>query len=328
MKKIITRVGKGLAVAGAAVGAQAAINAFLAGKGGPLQPVLGGTHSTYKWRLGRIHYTVAGDGPPLLLVHGIGAGASSYEWRRNFEALSAHYQVYALDLLGFGLSARPAMQHSGRYYVQLLDDFIRYVIKRDANVMASSHSTAYAIRLAYTRPERIRSLILVCPVGMGQRPEGPTPLERMGTALDLPLVGDSAYHILTSRANIARTLREEIYYDPGQVTEAMIDQYYTSAHGPGARQAIAAFLKGDLYLDISAEFQALKQPVLMVWGAESTYTPVTRARAFQEANGNAILHLFADTRQVPQDEKADDFNRLALSWLKPLTNDQVLRVLG
>lgn len=326
MKKIITRVGQGLAVAGAAVGAQAVINTYLMGKGA-IQPALLGTQSTYKWRLGNIHYTVAGEGPPLLLVHGIGAGASSYEWRRNFEALSRHFQVYALDLLGFGLSARPAMLHSGRYYVQLLDDFIRYVIKRDANVMASAHSAAYAIRLAHTRPERIRSLSLICPVGMGPRSDQPGPRQRIGNTLDIPLFGDTAYHLLTSRANIARTLREEIYYDPGQVNDAMIDYYYASSHGPGARHAIAAFLKGELYLDISTEFKALKQPVLIAWGSDSWYTPVTKARLFQEANGNAILHLFNDSRQVPQDEKAEDFNRLALSWLKPLTNDQVLRVL-
>jgi pimeloyl-ACP methyl ester carboxylesterase len=281
----------------------------------------------YDWRLGHVHYTVAGRGVPLVLAHGIGAGASSFEWRRNFEALADHYRVYAFDLLGFGLSERPVMNHSGRFYVQLLDDFIRSVIKQPANVIASSHTAAYAIRLASTRPERIGAMVLVNPAGMGTRDDRPGFLEGIGDTMRLPLVGDSLFYGLASRSNISRTLREDIYYNPGLVNDALIDHYYASAHQPGARYAISAFLRRELDLPISAEFKSLKQPVMVVWGADAKYTPLANARSFQEANGSATLHVMAETRQLPHDEKSDEFNRLVLDWLKPHTAEQELKVL-
>jgi pimeloyl-ACP methyl ester carboxylesterase len=126
---------------------------------------------------------------------------------------------------------------------------------------------------------------------------------------------------------MARTLREEVYADAGLVDDPLIDRYYNAAHQPGARYAISSFLKGDLNIPIQDEFKRLKQPILLVWGAESTYTPLSQARAFQEANSTAILHVLQDSRQVPHDEKADEFNKLALSWLQPLTADQELRIL-
>src|SRR5215212_9290422 len=61
----------------------------------------------HRWRCGDLAYSVAGDGEPLLLLHGVYAGASSFEYRKNFEELSKSFRVYALDLLGCGMSERP-----------------------------------------------------------------------------------------------------------------------------------------------------------------------------------------------------------------------------
>ena len=327
MKRTTASVLKNAAAVGAALGIQAGVNKALQTRAGSLTSGLSGTHGAYDWRLGKIWYSVKGDGPPVLLIHGIGAGASSYEWRRNFDELSNEFRVYAIDLLGFGLSDRPSMDHSGRFYVQLIDDFIRYVVKQPANVIASSHSAAYAIRLAFTRPERVKSLILVCPVGVGHGSASAGPLPSMGKAIHLPVVGESVYNGLVSTTNVARTLREDLFYDPGQVTDAMVDQYYRTAHQPGARHAVASFLQGDLNLPVDNEFKHLKQPILMVWGAESRYTPLVQARQFQEANGAAVLHVFQQTRQLPHDEQAGHFNRLVTSWLQPITADQALRIL-
>lgn len=327
MNRRVKKAAKGLAVAGAVVGAGAAINAALASRGDAPGSELQGKQCLYDWRLGRIWYTLAGEGAPLLLVHGLGIGSSSAEWRRNFAALSGRFQVYALDLLGFGLSDRPAMDHSGRFYVQLLDDFIQYVIKRPANVVASAQSGTYAIRLSYTRPERIRSLVAICPPGLGKTTPDPSRV-RLSQLLKLPLIGESIYYALTARANLARRLRETLYYDPGLVTEPMIDRYYASCHQPNDRHILAALLNGELDLDVTNEVKAMKQPLLLAWGAGALYSPTVNARAFQELNGMAIVHLFQEARQFPHDEKAEDFNRLVTSWLEPITEDQLLRVLA
>lgn len=328
MKKIWKKLAKGAVIAGSAVGAHIAVNGYLSNQGQFLTSPLPGKQMLYDWRLGKIWYTAAGSGPPVLLVHGIGAGASSYEWRHNVGPLSEKFQVFALDLLGFGLSDRPVMNHSGRYYVQLIDDFIKGVIGAPTNVIASSHSAAYAIRLAHTRPERIHTITAICPMGPDTSAKPSAALEWSARILGLPFFGDTAYHLLTSRAGIARTLREDLYYDAGLVDDAMIDHYYASAHRPGARSAIASFLRGDMDLGIREELASIKQPVLIPWGAESIYSPASNARAYQELNGRAIVQMFQGARQLPHDEKADEFNRLVTSWLLPATADQALRVLS
>src|SRR3954453_2864200 len=77
----------------------------------PEDGALGGEVRSFEWQHGNIFYKVAGeehDGAPLVFVNGIGAGASSFMWRKNFDELARDFRVYALDLLGFGFSDKPA----------------------------------------------------------------------------------------------------------------------------------------------------------------------------------------------------------------------------
>ena len=72
----------------------------------PDNSALGGEAHFFPWKHGRVFYKTAGldnAGPPLVFIHGIGAGASSFMWRKNFDELARDFPVYALDLLGFGL---------------------------------------------------------------------------------------------------------------------------------------------------------------------------------------------------------------------------------
>ena len=102
-----------LAVAGG-VGALALANRLSGlGVSEPQNP-LNGEDGLYAWKHGSVHYTVKGHGEPLLLIHGVYAGASPYEYRRVFELLAERYRVYAMDLLGFGRSARPAVVYTPR----------------------------------------------------------------------------------------------------------------------------------------------------------------------------------------------------------------------
>lgn len=86
-----------LAAGGLALGL-AALNRRLERSGGQIGNMVGGEIRYFRWRDEDLSYTVAGEGPPLLMVHGVYAGASSFEFRKNFLALSESFRVYALDL--------------------------------------------------------------------------------------------------------------------------------------------------------------------------------------------------------------------------------------
>ncbi|MFN5963681.1 MAG: alpha/beta fold hydrolase, partial [Pseudanabaena sp.] len=67
--------------------------------------------STWTWQGHQIQYSVTGSGTPLVLIHGF--GASIGHWKKNIPAWAeAGYQVFAIDLLGFGASAKPALNYS------------------------------------------------------------------------------------------------------------------------------------------------------------------------------------------------------------------------
>ena len=95
---------------GAILGAAAAYNAFARKGVDQLTNLIGGEEGGFDWRDRRVAFTKRGNGPPILLIHGIHASAWSYEWRNNVDALAKTNTVYALDLLGFGMSDRPAIR--------------------------------------------------------------------------------------------------------------------------------------------------------------------------------------------------------------------------
>src|SRR6185503_1197243 len=144
---------KTMIAGGAGVAALAAMNATIKRNANePDDSALGGEASFFESKYGRVFYKSSGvenPGPPLIFIHGVGAGASSFMWRKNFDELARDFRVYAFDLLGFGFSDKPAAaSYSADLYVDLITDFIREVSGYPVNIIASSLGAAYAIRVA------------------------------------------------------------------------------------------------------------------------------------------------------------------------------------
>ena len=138
---------KAMLAGSAGVAALAAFNAAIRrGVSEPDDSALSGEARFFLWKHGRVFYKKSGagnPGPPVVFIHGIGAGSSSFMWRKNFDELAKDFQVYALDLLGFGLSDKPASaSYSADLYVDLVSDFIRAVCGYPCNIIASSLGAA------------------------------------------------------------------------------------------------------------------------------------------------------------------------------------------
>ena len=302
---------------GAALGGAAIANAAIAAAAPPLEEWFEGTHGAYFWRGHRIAYTTRGAGRPLILVHSIHATASSYEWRRNIDRLDDGFRVYALDLLGFGHSDRPAIDYTAHAYVSLLSDFLRDVVAEPASVIASSLSCAYAVETAYRSPQRIDRLVLVCPTGIGRLSRPPNPLDGVVLgALRAPVVGETLYNILVSEASIRYYLRNQVFADASAVDEELVRQMYATSHRPGARYAPAAFLGEALNLDISEPFARLTNPTFVIWGAEAEQTPASDAMRFAQENPHARVETVTGAGLLPHDEKANWFNEAVMEFLE------------
>ncbi|HZI17045.1 MAG TPA: alpha/beta fold hydrolase [Pyrinomonadaceae bacterium] len=308
---------KGLLAGGAAgVAAMAAVNAAVAREAPePETGALGGEAGTYPWAHGRVFYRHAGEenAPAVLFLHGVGVGARSFMWRRNFEPLSRDFRTYALDLLGFGYSDKPAnVPYSADLYAGLVADFLRDVVGRPAAVVAHSLSGAFAVRVADEWPDLVRSLVLISPTGSGSL-GGARPGMR-GAAfyglLHSPVLGASFYNAVTSERSVRDYARQQLFYERRFATPRLVAHYYAVSHLPGAQYAMTAYVSGFLNTDLGASFSRLTQPVTLVWGRQDVTNPVEQAAILLRLNPAARLELFDRCRLMPQEEHAERFNAL------------------
>lgn len=307
---------KTILAGGAGVAALAALNAAIQRNASePDDSALGGEAHFFNWKHGRVFYKTAGaenPGPPLVFIHGVGAGASSFMWRKNFDELARDFRVYAFDLLGFGFSDKPAgASYSADLYVELITDFIREVSGYPANIVASSLGAAYAIRVADEHPELINSMVLNGPAGsdaLNRRP-GMAGAAFYGL-LQSPVLGTSFYNVMASERSIRDYARDNLFYDNHRVTDRLVANLYATSHQAGAQHAIAAFLAGYLNTDTQSPFSRLTQPVVLVWGKQDATTPLEKALALQELNPLASLEVFDYCRMMPEQEQPGKFNSL------------------
>ena len=306
-----------LGVAGS-VGGLAALNRRLEKAGEPARP-LGGEERRYLWRGWRLAYRVAGEAgaPPVLLVHGVYAGASSYEYRKNISKLAEDFRVYALDLLGCGLSERPRRRYEPEDVAAQVEDFAREEIGAQTHLIASSLSAALVVPAAVRSPRLFKKLVLICPTGLGgslDRPSG-----RLGefvyNLFRTPVLGDSLYNAIVSRRGLRYYLGSMAYHNPKFIMANLLEDYYRTSHQPGAKYFPAAFVSGKLNLGLEDHWSRVPHKSFIAWGQEARTTPVSQARQFTRRNPRAELKIFRDAALLPHDERAETFNEEARKFL-------------
>lgn len=295
--------------------ALASANAWVAWRRPPASSGLPGEVKHFRWQDWNIRYQVAGSGPPLLLIHGIGAGVHSYEWRHNFLPLAQGHRVYALDLLGAGFSSKPAIRYSAALMAGLLQDFVGEVVGSPVDAVAASESTGFLVVAADQQPEQFKRLILSnpAPVDGRRHVQGPA-IDALGWGMTLPMIGQALLNAISSQQAITGYLQDKIYhrYLPSPVEAA---HYYAIAHLPQARHLIAAFLKGDLDVDLRAVYPRLRQPILLTWGLHAEWSPLSDSDAFVHLNPNSRLEVFEQSGLCPYVEEAGRFNALLDGFL-------------
>lgn len=308
-------------LAGAGVaGGMAAANRAL--QNAPLPTnALGGARRAWTWRGHEIFATEAGEGPLVLLVHGVHAGASSYEFRHVFPLLARRNRVVAFDLLGCGLSDKPNLSYSAELFVEQIVDALDAFGSEPATLVASSLGAAFAIRAATRAEDRIARLAAICPTGLAgtldRESTGTSPLTAL---IRTPLIGEAFFNGLGSKASIGWFLRNRAYGDPAAVTPEVIEHYYAVAHQPGARYVPAAFVGGGLNCDVARDLPFLTKPLLVMWGEKApALSPRSQADEFVRLASDARLVTFAHSGLLPHVEEPEHVAEALTSFLNPLT---------
>ena len=247
----------------------------------PLESVLPGNAHIYRWRRGHIFYKTLGneDAPPLVLLHAPGIGASAYEMRKIMQALAQQYHVYALDLLGFGLSDHPQIDYSAEMYINMCHDFLTEVVAQPATLLASGLSCNYAAIVAKRFPETCTHLVLISPLALFGGEQAQNFWSKL---MQQPVAGFLLYAILSTRSALRSKVARQHSPHQGQISESDVEYLYATTHQFGAEFAVMAELAGRLVVDASQQFEALRQPTLVIWGARALNNTNTQAITSQQ----------------------------------------------
>jgi pimeloyl-ACP methyl ester carboxylesterase len=258
---------------------------------------------------------VAGQGPPLLLVHSVNAAASAAEVRPLFEHLRATRTVFALDLPGYGLSQRGDRAYTPRLMTDALHAVAAQIRQRCGpgaiDGLAVSLGCEFLARAAFEQPAQWGRLALVSPTGFrGRRslrgaPGSTRGMPAVHRVLTVPLWSQALFAGLT-RPGVVRYFLERTWGAKG-IDETMCAYAVQTAREPGARHAPLHFLAGNLFsADIHTIYEGLTQPVWMSHGVRGDFTDY-RGKTIVEARPNWRCTVY-ETGALPYFELPARFN--------------------
>ena len=258
------------------------------------------------------NYVELGEGPPVLLVHGL--GGSWQNWLETIPHLAESHRVIAVDLPGFGASPMPPWGISMPAYGRFLHDFCERVGFGSGAVIGSSLGGFVASELAITEPDRVERLVLASAAGVTwaqARREPAAVLGRLAAAA-APLafryrmeglrrhrLRQAAYRGMVDNP---RKLRPELLFE---ITEPAL-------HAPGFYDAVTTLVG----YDIRHRLVEIEVPTLVVWGRNDRVVPSPAAGLYKKLIGdNAELVVFDRCGHLPMLERPVRFNRLIDQFL-------------
>ncbi len=247
-----------------------------------------------------MYYEAAGQGEPLLLLHGL--GSQSEDWAFQFPAFSQHYRVIAPDIRGHGRSDKPR----GPYSVSMMADDILGML--DALAIESTHIVGLsmggmiAFQMAVDHPERVRSMVIVN--------SGPSLVPRTIREW-LALQQRLLLAQLFSPARSGEFISRRLFPKPEQAAmrEQLVERW--SANDPGAYRAAMRAIAGWSVLD---RIDTIRCPTLVISG-DRDYLPADAKRAYTERIPGARLVVIEDSGHATPIDQAEQFNKTVLEFL-------------
>ncbi len=255
-----------------------------------------------------IRYLSAGEGPPLVLLHG--AGDNSLDWRWVMPTLAATHRVYALDLPGSPDSARPAADYSPAFFERFAAGFLDVLGIGQATYVGNSLGGLIALRLALSEPARVTDLVLVDSAGLGSA------VNPAFTSVNVPLLVEAAMPFWRTAVGAYQRAwgRTALLFahPPGSVPREWLTEQcrlaqtpgYLEAHVTALRALVGPFGQREVLVD---RLGLLGMPTFVVWGERDRVFPRSQAkRAVARLRGGSLA-LIPECGHMPHVECPDRF---------------------
>jgi pimeloyl-ACP methyl ester carboxylesterase len=229
-----------------------------------------------------VHYEVAGEGDPIVLVHGL--SESTRLWYRNIPELSRHYRVYLIDLPGFGAMRKAHRHFNLQQSSSWLDDWMQAVGLKEAHLVGHSMGGYVVMALAVLQPQKVKRLVLVDSIGI--------PFNRP--------VRQLVYPALKSIVKTTPAFWPCINYDYLRAGPIMVERV--------AQQIVR--------LDATSIIMSVHTPTLIIWGENDDLVPLASGRLLHEQIAGSRLFIIPQTNHFGMFEQPAAFNHALLTFLQ------------
>ncbi len=239
----------------------------------------------------KIAYQVAGSGTPIVLLHGWGGEANSF--KPVFDWLSSSYQVYALDLPGFGLSELPPAAWDASDYAKFLSAFFHKLNINKAHLIGHSYGGRISIVLAAEEPEKVEKLILVDSAGIIPR-------------------RTAKYYIRIGFAKIGRVMRY-----CGTLGDKLADSISQWVGSKDYREAgpMRSTMVKSVNQNLRPLLSKIQASTLLIWGENDTDTPVSFGKIMEKEIPDAGLIVLKDAGHFSYLDQLPQFCEIVTKFL-------------
>lgn len=245
----------------------------------------------------RIHYRIEGQGPPLVLLHGV--MASLHTWDGWVEALRKRYRILRVDLPGFGFSddlppEGYTPENSAAFFEKVTQTLGLERFLLAGNSLGGFLGWYYAAHY----PHRVEKLALLSPIAYPQRLPG---IIRFASTAG---IGEIARYI-TPRSFVQRNVRQ-VFGDPSKVTEELVDRYYhLMMRGNNRRAMVRTFRALKAFNEdpnLADKVSQVTAPTLLMWGTKDRWVPPSLLKRWRSALPHAQVQLYEGLGHTPMEE--------------------------
>jgi len=263
-------------------------------------------------------------GPAILLVHGF--GASTDHWRHNIPVLAQRHEVHAIDLLGFGRSAKPAeLAYGGALWRDQLAAYVTERIGRPTVLVGNSLGGFSALAAGVALGDQAAGVVLLNAAGPFSDeqapPKGWGAIARQtigGALLKSPVLQRLLFENLRRPATIRRTLNQ-VYVDKTNVDDALVEAIRRPSLDPGAFGVFRTVFDIPRGQPLDELFAQLACPLLLLWGIRDPWINAAgRRAAFQRHAPASTTEVVLEAGHCPHDEVPERVNLAMLEWLQGL----------
>jgi len=249
-----------------------------------------------------------GEGPVVVFIHGSGPGASgASNFRDNWPAfVAAGYRVILPDLIGYGASSKPeGIDYTLQLFTDTLYDALRQHGIEKASLVGNSLGGGVAIQMTLDHPEFAERLVLMAP---GCIEEQASYFTMPGIAKMVSGFGSPDFNLEGQKRLVSNLVHPD--FAP-RIPQALVEERFAVARTQ-PKDVLARMRTPNL----GPRLGELKQPILVMWGLQDEFCPESGARHFLDAGCNVRTMTFNHVGHWVQVERADEFNRHSLEFLR------------